>query len=78
MKETVIRPFQNSDTEQLLKMFDVFGDYFIDIDPLQRCIKGPNYAQFFLNKLLKEVQEKEGAFFIAEQEERIITVMKKL
>lgn len=70
--ETSIRPYQQSDKDQVLKLIDEFQDYLISIDPLKRNRRVPGYNQLGLQSILDDVKEKQGKFLVAEHNDDLV------
>lgn len=71
MKNLIIRKFKSEDRPILEELFEEFGDYFIDIDPMKRLRKGKNYGRWSMDLLLKKTKEK-GTILVAELNNEVV------
>lgn len=72
MLDITIRDYSDADAPQTISAFEHFQDYFLPIDPLNRVIRAEGYGPAYLEKTLQDVRDHEGAFFVAEQANRIV------
>jgi ribosomal protein S18 acetylase RimI-like enzyme len=61
-----IRHYNDSDKDEILRLYQGFGQYFVEIDNLKRCIVAENYASHFFDEMVKETTEKKGQIWVAE------------
>lgn len=57
---------------QIVKLFEDFYDYLVEIDPLRKLTRQPGYGENTTEQTLKDVAEKEGVFFVALDQEKVV------
>lgn len=57
---------------QIIGLFENFQDYLIGLDSLQRLRRLPGYAENALRENLKEVEERNGIFYVAILNEKVV------
>ena len=62
-----IRPF-SQDTDSLIRLIEELQDHIIEVDPLHRNRRLPEYGKTAIAELLKNVQENDGAIFVAQSD----------
>jgi len=67
-----IQKYNSSQNHILQKMIEELTDYIIDIDPLKRCRRLPEYSQNYTNKLLQKVKRKNGQILFAASNFQIV------
>ena len=70
--KVIIREFQEEDTQFLESLMEEFNDYIVSIDPLKRVQYKQGGAKYFIDKMMKEVRDKNGKVFVALNENKII------
>ncbi len=60
-----IRQFKPEDKETLLELIVELQDYLIKIDPLKKLRRLPGYEEKYIGNLLKKIEGKNGAIYIA-------------
>lgn len=58
----------NEDKTILVKLIEELQDYLVQIDPLKRLRRLPEYGEVYIDNLLKKINEQQGIIFIAEFE----------
>jgi len=72
MDNIKFRPYQKSDFDTISCLLEDFIDYLASLDPDKRIVKQADYGNNYLRKTLKEVNNKNGSFIIAEIENKIV------
>lgn len=67
-----IREYTEKDQADLIRCMEGLQDYLIDIDPLSRIIRPPEYGESYTTSLLDKVKENEGIIYVAESDIRIV------
>jgi len=67
----IIRESVPHDKEELLRLFDQFGEYLVDIDDLNLVIKADGYAEYFYASMISKVSNT-GKIYVAEQGNTIV------
>lgn len=67
-----IREFEEKDFGRVAKLMEDFQDYLIALEPQKRMRRLPTYGESSLRKILEKIQEKEGSFYIAEENNQIV------
>lgn len=62
----VTRDYENSDKDELLRLYQKFGEYFVAIDDLHRCIVGARYAESFYEELMNATSKNQGKILVVE------------
>jgi len=60
-----IREYQDADTETIVDWFNQLHDYLVELDPIKRLRRAPEYGVVFFDSSLKQVVERNGKIFIA-------------
>ncbi len=63
-----IRNYQTGDKDELIKLYNEFGEYFIKIDGLKLTAKYDNYADFYFSQLINDTTKQPGNIFVVEAE----------
>lgn len=72
MEDLVVRQFEDRDRLAVINLFNDFIDYMASIDPLKRTVRKADYGEKYIEKTLKEINEKNGLFVVAEIENVIV------
>ena len=59
----------------LIQFLEALQDHVIQIDPLKRFVRLPQYGEVYANELLKQVDKKNGKIFFAEKNSTPIGVI---
>lgn len=70
--DIVLEDYQEKYRDQLVRHFENFQDYLIDLDPIKRLRRQPGYGENVLKGNLEDVKEKEGAFILAIADGKVI------
>jgi len=65
-----IRNYEPQDKEQILELFNQFGDYFVEVDDLKRVYRGEHYAEKFFGEMQKNMQPN-GICYVAEDDGKL-------
>jgi GNAT superfamily N-acetyltransferase len=66
-----IRAYNPRDKDQVLMLFNQFGDYFVQVDDLKRVRRGEHYAQHFFAAMQKDM-EPNGICYVAEAADSLV------
>lgn len=58
--------------KMLILLIEELQDYLIQIDPLKRLRRLPEYGEAYVDNLLKKIEKNEGVIYIAEFEKNIV------
>lgn len=58
----------NGNKEVLVNLIEELQDYLVQIDPLQRLRRLPEYGDIYINNTLKKIEQNHGIIYIAEFE----------
>ena len=72
MDEIRIKPYDPKYKDQIVKLFEDFYDYLVEIDPLRKLIRQPGYEENTTEQTLKDVTEKEGVFYVALDGDKVV------
>jgi ribosomal protein S18 acetylase RimI-like enzyme len=64
--------YENQYRAQIIKLFEDFQDYLVELDPLKRLRRLPGYGEQITEKTLKEMDEQHGAFYLAVDAEKVV------
>ena len=64
--------YQEKYKNQIIKLFEDFQNYLIKLDPLKRLRRLPGYGENVIKDTLKEISEKDGIFYLAVEEDRVL------
>lgn len=67
-----IRKYEPADKKIIENFFDDFLDFIASMDPLKRLRRLPGFGQKYLQTTLRDVQKKNGAMYMAVEENRVI------
>ena len=59
-----IREYIDTDENDLIALTEELQDYLIDLDPLKRLIRHPDYGAWYTARCLEQVRQKSGKIFI--------------
>ena len=64
-----LAPFSNKNNKKVLvKLIEELQDYLIQIDPLKRLRRLPQYGEMYIKTLLQKIKKQDGIIYIAESE----------
>lgn len=58
--------------DQIVKLFEDFYDYLVDLDPLRKLRRQPGFGENSTEETVKEVAEQEGVFYLALNQEKVV------
>lgn len=67
-----IESYNHKYKDQIIKLFEDFYDYLVELDPLRKLVRQPGYGENTTNQTLKDVEEKEGTFYVALDQEKVV------
>lgn len=67
-----IRKYKPTDKEAIENFFDDFSDYIASMDPLKRLRRLRGYGKKYLRITLRDVEKKNGAMYVAMEDNRVI------
>ncbi len=67
-----IREILPEDKPQILELFTKFGAFFVNLDPLKRCVARPGYAKHFYGEMIEKVTKLDGIVYVALSNETIV------
>jgi ribosomal protein S18 acetylase RimI-like enzyme len=67
-----IQEYTEDYKEQIIELFKNFQDYLIELDPLKRLRRLPEYAENVHRETLEVVKQKNGIFYVAVEDDRVI------
>lgn len=68
----IIREYIPKDRTQIMRLMIEFGSYLTPIDPMSRVSFAKDGEVYFTDKLLHEVETKNGKVFVAEDNDKVI------
>jgi len=70
--EIIFRNYIGQDKEQLLDLAKEFSNFYVPINPWSKNPIDPSTPAYFLDKLLKNVKEKNGQIIVAENSDLLV------
>lgn len=67
-----IREYKPSDEASVIKCMEMFGDYFVDLDPMKRTRQMPGSGGWFTRKMIDDVDRNNGVIYVVESERKIV------
>ncbi|MDQ6985191.1 MAG: GNAT family N-acetyltransferase [Candidatus Dojkabacteria bacterium] len=64
------RDYTESDKNEILRLFLLFGNFFKDIDDLKRIVVRDNYSEVIFKEMIQKVKGNEGFIFVVEDVEK--------
>ena len=60
-----LRPYAESDRAAIVSLMNDFGQHYVEVDPLKKLIRAPDYGEFFTDAMLSRVREGSGSALVA-------------
>jgi ribosomal protein S18 acetylase RimI-like enzyme len=67
-----IGEYKVQDRQAIVRLFDDFQEFLVDLDPLGRLQKPSRYGEAALSRTLEQIAESKGVFYIARENEHVI------
>jgi GNAT superfamily N-acetyltransferase len=70
--KAIVRQYQKEDKIQLIGLMETLQDFLVDIDPLHRLRRLPDYGEIYTKSLLTKIRKARGIIYLAIEGQEVV------